>query len=140
MLRWCANVPRGFRLENGAADERPKTHRRRNRTPATLIATGTEVQPRHQPGSSVPTRSLPLLGKALIHFREPHSDFVWFACRYARVAQWIERWTSNPKVAGSSPAVGRFCRSRLAGASCGIARCQRAFPLLCVPLAGDAQL
>ena len=24
----------------------------------------------------------------------------------ARVAQWIERWTSNPKVAGSSPAVG----------------------------------
>ena len=30
-----------------------KTHRRRNRTPATLIATGTEVQPEHQPGSSV---------------------------------------------------------------------------------------
>ena len=25
----------------------------------------------------------------------------------ARVAQWIARWTSNPKVAGSSPAGGR---------------------------------
>ena len=29
----------------------------------------------------------------------------------ARVAQWIARWTSNPKVAGSSPASSRvfFC-------------------------------
>ena len=26
----------------------------------------------------------------------------------ARVAQWIERWTSNPKVAGSSSAVGSY--------------------------------
>ena len=25
----------------------------------------------------------------------------------ARVAQWIARWTSNPKVAGSSPASSR---------------------------------
>ena len=26
----------------------------------------------------------------------------------ARVAQWIARWTSNPKVAGSSPAQGNL--------------------------------
>ena len=30
----------------------------------------------------------------------------------ARVAQWIERWTSNPKVAGSSPAVGNFIEAQ----------------------------
>ena len=30
----------------------------------------------------------------------------------ARVAQWIERWTSYPKVAGSSPAVGNFIEAQ----------------------------
>ena len=30
----------------------------------------------------------------------------------APVAQWIERWTSNPKVAGSSPARGIFYNSQ----------------------------
>ena len=34
------------------------------------------------------------------------------ASEIARVAQWIERWTSNPKVAGSSPAVGNFGHKR----------------------------
>ena len=31
------------------------------------------------------------------------------AAAAARVAQWIRRGTSNPKTAGSSPAVGFFC-------------------------------
>ena len=35
-----------------------------------------------------------------------HFDFRAVHIIVARVAQWIERWTSNPKVAGSSPAVG----------------------------------
>ena len=31
------------------------------------------------------------------------------------MAQWIERWTSNPKVAGSSPAQGILLQPEVAG-------------------------
>ena len=31
------------------------------------------------------------------------------------MAQWIERWTSNPKVAGSSPVGGTYCCLKISG-------------------------
>ena len=108
------SIPTGgsFFFGDFSEDGARKTHRRRNRTPATLIATGTEVQPKHQPGSSVLTVFCIRAAPRFSIFQLQQLDFVGRELIQARVAQWIERWTSNPKVAGSSPAVGTFVRRR----------------------------
>ena len=45
---------------------------------------------------------------AAIILSDEEAIFTDLFSKVARVAQWIERWTSNPKVAGSSPAGGAF--------------------------------